>query len=95
MARQQLIISSKLKIKEGNALGVIIDSSSLGLKDLKRSYLNKNVQIKKENFTLKGTIKSLDGYLANTDLRKINLFLILDIEDLNEVVVGDIIEVLL
>jgi hypothetical protein len=62
---------------------------------LNQSYLNKNVQIKKEKLTLKGTIKSLDGYLANSDLRKVNLFLILDIEDLNKVVVGDIIEVLL
>lgn len=95
MANQKLIIRSKLKIKEDNALGVIVDSNSLGLKDLKKSYLNKGIQIKKEKFTLKGTIKSLDGYLVNTDLQKINLFLILDIENLNKVVVGDIIEVLL
>lgn len=91
MDNQKLKITSISVVKDKMLIGTIIDTKNIGndIINFKKSFSGRGVKIKTKHSLISSKIKEVDGYFSKHNSEKFNLFFNLEMDSLEDVVVGD------
>lgn len=85
------IIRDKMNVKGETALGIILESQK-SIASLREELHNRNIVVSGTKGKASGMITSADGYKANHDPTKNNLFILTNIANVDDFEIGDSIE---